>query len=52
MAGEKKKTLIKVLLISFLIILAIWLLLTGECVVGRADSGIPVDWANIKDCSY
>lgn len=23
-----------------------------NCVYNRAQSGIPVDWANIKDCSY
>ncbi len=35
-----------------LVIVLIWFLLTADCVVNRASSGIPVDWANIKDCSY
>jgi len=35
-----------------LLVLIVWLLLTAECVVNRANSGTPIDWANIKDCSY
>lgn len=35
-----------------LLILIVWLLLTADCVVNRANSGTPIDWANIKDCSY
>ena len=35
-----------------LLVLIVWLLLMAECVVGRANSGTPIDWANIKDCSY
>jgi hypothetical protein len=35
-----------------LLVLIVWLLLTADCVVNRANSGTPVDWANIKDCSY
>ena len=32
--------------------LFIWFLLTADCVINRANSGTPIDWANIKDCSY
>lgn len=35
-----------------LLVLIVWLFLTAECVVNRANSGIPIDWANIKDRSY
>lgn len=36
-----------------LAILLVWFLLTADCVISRfTNSGIPVDWANIKDCSY
>jgi len=35
-----------------LLVLIVWLRLTAECVVNRANFGTPIDWANIKDCSY
>ena len=35
-----------------LLVMIVWLFLTAECVINRANSGTPIDWANIKDCSY
>lgn len=45
----KKKTVVILLLAT---VILVWIFLTAECVIDRAASGIPIDWANIKDCSY
>ena len=45
----KKKTVVILLLVA---VVLVWVFLTAECVIGRANAGIPIDWANIKDCSY
>lgn len=45
----KKKTVVAFLIAA---IVLIWFLLTAECVINRAKSGAPIDWANIKDYSY
>lgn len=38
---------------AILTILVVWLLLTADCLISRfTNSGTPVDWVNIKDCSY
>jgi len=41
-----------VIIAILLAVIFIWFLLTADCVVNRINSGISVDWANIKDCSY
>ena len=43
----------KVILVTLLtVVTLIWVLFTADCVINRFNSGIPIDWANIKDCSY
>lgn len=45
----KRKTIIALLVV---VVVLMWFLLTTDCVINRARSGTPVDWVNIKDCSY
>jgi len=45
----KKQWIIVIVLFA---VIVVWLYLTADCVVNRASFGIPIDWANIKDCSY
>lgn len=47
--GMKKQWIIVAVLSA---VVAVWLYLTADCVFNRASSGMPVDWANIKDCGY
>lgn len=47
----KKKFLIIWLVVMFLLGVS-YFFQVRECVVNRAEVGIPSDWATIKDCSY
>jgi len=44
------------LFVAFLVVLLAfqywWFMGAMDCVVNRASSGITIDWATIKDCSY
>lgn len=47
-----KKQLLIIGLVVFLLLVVWYFFQVRECVVNRAEVGIPSDWATIKDCSY